>query len=255
MGNLTFKRMGYSPSILLIFVMSISIAACDQDIKSLNIVWKGFTRTCDSMDPGNSSISCHGVRIVRRIVQEFLERSAARPSIEIFNGISLVKKSSATDRKARLIHSGSIMDFLENRQLQVKLTDILPYNFESLIATSLPNSQGSRGDKGGGGKGGGGYLLMAMMMGKMVAALGFGALAMLAMKALMVSALALTLSLVVALKKLSGGHEDHGGGEHHVVYAQEIGHHHRKRSATNHEDIEQSPYRGYTEIYSSLRAS
>lgn len=89
----------------------------------------------------------------------------------------------------------------------------------------------------------------------MMAAMGFGALGLLAMKALMVSAMALMLSLIVAVKKLAGGHDDHGG--HHVVYAQEVGHHHRKKrsSIDEEEDLSQLPYRGYANLYANLRSS
>lgn len=78
----------------------------------------------------------------------------------------------------------------------------------------------------------------------MLAAMGFGALALLAMKALMISALALMLSLIVAAKKLAGHKEE---GSHHVVYAQEITPHHRRRRSlgTKHDDIKNQPYRGY----------
>lgn len=86
----------------------------------------------------------------------------------------------------------------------------------------------------------------------MMAAMGFGALGLLAMKALTVSAMALMLSLIVAVKKLAGGHEEHG---HHVVYAQEVGHHHRKRSIGDNDDSTQLPYRGYANLYANLRAS
>lgn len=87
-----------------------------------------------------------------------------------------------------------------------------------------------------------------------MAAMGFGALGLLAMKALMVSAMALMLSLIVAVKKLAGGHDDHGGG-HHVVYAQEVGHHHRKKRSVEDVDSTQLPYRGYAHLYANLGAS
>ena len=87
----------------------------------------------------------------------------------------------------------------------------------------------------------------------MMAAIGFGSLGMLAMKALMVSSLALMLSLIVAAKKFAGSHDS--GGGHHVVYAQETGHHHSKRSAdfSNHPEL--SPYRSYASTYGTLKSS
>lgn len=58
-------------------------------------------------------------------------------------------------------------------------------------------------------------MMMGMMMAKMVGALGFAGVGALAAKALGVSMMALLLSAVVGLKKLTEG--GHGGGhsEHH----------------------------------------
>lgn len=54
--------------------------------------------------------------------------------------------------------------------------------------------------------------MMGLMMGKLMAALGIGGVGLLAMKALMVSALALMLSIIIGLKKLVH-HDDDGGGK------------------------------------------
>lgn len=64
----------------------------------------------------------------------------------------------------------------------------------------------------------------------MLAALGLGGVGLLAMKALMVSALALVLSMVVGLKKLV--HSDHDSG-HTVVHAGGHEHYRRKREAAD----------------------
>lgn len=69
-------------------------------------------------------------------------------------------------------------------------------------------------------------MLLGLMMGKMLAALGLGGVGLLAMKALMVSAIALVLSLIVGLKKLH--HTDDDGG-HTVVHAGGSYDHHRKK--------------------------
>lgn len=75
-------------------------------------------------------------------------------------------------------------------------------------------------------------MLMALMMGKMMAAIGFGTVGLLAMKALMVSALALMLSMIVGLKKLVSSGHDEGG--HTVIHATAGGHdHRRKREASD----------------------
>lgn len=88
----------------------------------------------------------------------------------------------------------------------------------------------------------------------MMAAMGFGALGLLTMKALMVSAMALMLSLIVAVKKLTSGH-DSGGGGHHVVYAQDVGHHHYRKKRSLGEEASDLPYRGYAHLFGDSRVS
>lgn len=71
-------------------------------------------------------------------------------------------------------------------------------------------------------------MMMGLMMGKMMAALGMGGIALMAMKALGVALLALMLSAIIGLKKLTEKHDD--GGEQHVyVQAHGGGHDHRRR--------------------------
>lgn len=72
---------------------------------------------------------------------------------------------------------------------------------------------------------------MGLMMAKMMAALGLGGVGLLAMKALMVSALALMLSIVIGLKKLVSSGHDEGG--YHVIHASAHGHDHRKKREAN----------------------
>lgn len=94
----------------------------------------------------------------------------------------------------------------------------------------------------------GGIMVIGLMMGKMMAALGLGGVGLLAMKALMVSALALMLSIIIGLKKLvSSGHDEgghtvihasHGGGGHGHDYR-------RKREAVD------LAYRGWNALNSS----
>ncbi|EZA55585.1 hypothetical protein X777_03840 [Ooceraea biroi] len=231
--------------------------------------WTEFSTSCAAEDAKNVSVSCHGVRIVRKIVQQLLDTTTKERNIELFEGVSLVDVPGSS-RKARVLKGfgtlGPFLQFLEGRELRVKLPSLLPPNIESALKESLPSEAEARkeggglggfgGGGGGGGKkgGGGGLLLMALMMGKMMAAMGFGALGLLAMKALMVSAMALMLSLIIAVKKLTSGGDDHGG--HHVVYAQDVGHHHRKkRSIDDDDDSTLLPYRGYANLYANLRAS
>ncbi|XP_012255471.2 uncharacterized protein LOC105685695 [Athalia rosae] len=218
-----------------------------------------FTSHCLSEDPKNASVSCQGVRIVRRVVRQFLDKSSGIPNIELSDGVKLVESSSpGTPRRARNMRNlgvvGQVVNFLEGRELRVKLPSILPDNLETALKESLPSAGQARkegggfGGGGGGGKkgGGGGVMMMALMMGKMMGALGLGALGLLAMKALMVSGLALMLSLIVAAKKLAGGHDE--GGGHHVIYAQE-GHGHGHKRSLDYLQLTELPYRGYADDY------
>ncbi|XP_070165354.1 uncharacterized protein [Polyergus mexicanus] len=225
--------------------------------------WTGFSTTCATDDSKNASVSCHGVRIVRKIVQQLLENTIKERNIELFDGVSLVEIPGSL-RKARVLKGfgglGPFLQFLEGRELRVKLPSLFPPNMETALKESLPSDfegcgrgSGGGGIGGGGKKGGGGMMIMALMMGKMMAAMGFGAVGLLAMKALMVSALALMLSLIIAVKKLASSGEDHGG--HHVVYAQEVGHHHRKKRSIDDHDSTLLPYRGYANLYANLRTS
>lgn len=82
----------------------------------------------------------------------------------------------------------------------------------------------------------------------MVAALGFGALGLLTMKALLVGSVALMLSLIMATKKMGGG----GGHDNYktVVY-QEPGHR-RRRSIDVKNDFGFVPYRPRIEDHGFL---
>ncbi|CAK9795208.1 hypothetical protein ANTPLA_LOCUS282 [Anthophora plagiata] len=254
--------------LMAVCVLSTTKQAYSADTNETNDVWSGLSTGCSNIDTKNISVSCYGVRIVRKIVQQLLEKSSKEPTIEIFDGVSLVEvPGSGPNRKGRLLkgfgNMGTLVQFLEGRELRIKLPSFLPQNIETAIQESLPVDQaragggggfgggggGHGGYGGGGGKkgGGGGYMIMALMMGKMMAALGFGALGLLAMKALMVSAMALMLSLIVAVKKLTSGHDS--GGGHHVVYAQDVGHHHYRKKRSLGEEDHDLPYRGYAHLF------
>lgn len=65
----------------------------------------------------------------------------------------------------------------------------------------------------------GGLLLVPLMIGGTLIPLAFGALALLAGKALIVSKLALVLAAIIGLKKLLGG----GGGGHESGHVEVVG--------------------------------
>lgn len=104
----------------------------------------GFTNLCTSEDPKNVSASCHGVRIVRRVVQQFLDKSSAIPIVDISDGVQLVASSDpGSPRNARNMKNhgvvSQVVDFLEGRELRVKLPNILPDNLETALKETLPS--------------------------------------------------------------------------------------------------------------------
>ncbi|XP_019877333.1 uncharacterized protein LOC109605211 [Aethina tumida] len=179
----------------------------------------------------------HGGKILGRMVRQYLH--AQPDDVRIGDGVHLV--SRAGDDGRSLSDDGTVLgavdSYLRSHELKIRLPELMPGDdlgrsfkmaLDKVEGTGVENGTG-RG-KGGGG-GGAGIGLMGLMMGKMLAALGIGGVGLLAMKALMVSALALMLSVVIGLKKLVHSGGDEGG--HHVIHASAHGHHdyRRKREA------------------------
>lgn len=113
-------------------------------------MWKGFSVTCNNDEKGevtNVSVSCHGIRLVRKIVQKLLEDAKRKRSLEIMDGVSLVEKDheEGFNRGARVLkepgYTSTVMNFLENRELRIKLPSFLPANLEDAIEASLPSSK------------------------------------------------------------------------------------------------------------------
>lgn len=80
-------------------------------------------------------------------MQQLLEKSNKEPNIEIFDGVSLVEVPGAGPiRKGRFMkgfgNMGTLMQFLEGRELRIKLPSFLPQNIESALQESLPADQG-----------------------------------------------------------------------------------------------------------------
>lgn len=78
-------------------------------------------------DIGNLSASCHGVRIVRKIVQKLLEEGEKNRSIEIMDGLTIVKTEDEEESKAPSTYArgfgniGAVMRFLRGRELRIRL--------------------------------------------------------------------------------------------------------------------------------------
>ncbi|XP_061723643.1 uncharacterized protein LOC133529853 [Cydia pomonella] len=166
--------------------------------------------------------------------------------IDIADGVKLVSipVSNSLEDEGRGFGDSPlfrIAKFLQGHELRVKLPNLVEKDkISKIVEESLRtvdetyrNSSGTGRGKGGGG--GGSIALLGMMMAKTLGAVGLGGVALLTMKALAASALALMLSAIVGVKKLAS-HDDHE--DHQVIYAGHHGHHRRKREAP-------LPYRGW----------
>lgn len=110
--------------------------------------WKGFSVACTSEElQGQDGLaSCHGIRLVRRIVQGLLEEVGKRRSLEIADGVSLVQRDEeeedGTKRAGRVLKGFGemrwIVRFLEGRELRIGLPSLLPGNWVAAVEGSLP---------------------------------------------------------------------------------------------------------------------
>lgn len=129
---------------LVIFALSIidTMNAAATTAGTVDNAWTEFSTSCASEDTKNVSVSCHGVRIVRKIVQQLLDTTSKERNIELFEGVSLVGVPGSS-RKARVLKGfrslGPFLQFLEGRELRVKLPSLLPPNIETALKESLPS--------------------------------------------------------------------------------------------------------------------
>lgn len=132
--------------VLATFLCLSNVIAIDRGLsKDFTNAWKDFSTDCSAEEPKNLSVSCQGVRIVRRVVQQLLENSSKESDIEIFDGISLVEvEDASSSRKGRFLKGfGSmtpLLQFLEGRELRVKLPKLLPQNFETAFEKTMTSS-------------------------------------------------------------------------------------------------------------------
>lgn len=112
------------------------------DAATAEDAWTGFSTSCATEDSKNMSVSCHGVRIVRKIVQQLLETTSKERNIELFDGVSLIEVPGS-NRKSKALKGfgglGPFIQFLEGRELRIKLPSLLPPNMETALKESLPS--------------------------------------------------------------------------------------------------------------------
>ncbi|KAK2579915.1 hypothetical protein KPH14_007595 [Odynerus spinipes] len=165
-------------------------------------------------------------------VVSFLDRLSEQEDLGILPGVSVVKENASSDVSSAEVVANLARDFpndvekrldaylvhkvgsyLNTHSISIKLFDpktfeaARSFNEEALAQLGLGGNQnvetGRKKDKGGYG----GLMAGLMMMKGTLGAVGFGALALLAGKALMTGLMALMLSAIVGLKSLAGGGE------------------------------------------------
>ncbi|XP_050304927.1 uncharacterized protein LOC126742325 [Anthonomus grandis grandis] len=188
-----------------------------------------------------------GFAILAKVLRQYI--NSQPDDVKIGDGVHIISTRSENDARAYGDDTtllGAVENYLDSHEVRIRLPELMPgEGFGRAFKTAMDEVESKEGENeprggggggggggkgGGGGGGGGGVMMMGLMMGKLLAALGIGGVGLLAMKALMVSALALMLSIIIGLKKLV--HHDDDGGGHHVIHAGH-GHeyHRRKREA------------------------
>ncbi|KAJ9577070.1 hypothetical protein L9F63_006350 [Diploptera punctata] len=209
----------------------------------------------------NASVACHGVKILKRVVTQLLDSPR---NFQLAGGVQLVRSSSGAGKEPRSMQEGDnslisrFKKFLRSYELRIKIADMLPsgedlakFIQEMKSADIDSDSSARKKDKGQGGM----LLAMGLMMKGMLTAIGMGGLGLLAMKALMVSGMALMLSAIIGIKKLASKDDDHGSG--HVVSVVPVHHsggehgHYRKKRSTEGDVYEAAmmAYRGYKLLF------
>ncbi|XP_065351538.1 uncharacterized protein LOC135946962 [Cloeon dipterum] len=184
----------HSPSVLVLFTAAAFMqAGAFEAPGGLAEAVVGLVRGCD----GPGAVTCLQGRAVDAL--------SANLDKDVSLGDFVVLSAPPADenRTSRTMRNKPTSDlltmlseFLASRTLQVRLP-------KQLIPKNLEEARGKL-------KKMGGTLLAGLMMMKgTLGALAFGALAMIAGKALLLSVMALTLALISALKKVSHGHSDH----------------------------------------------
>ncbi|XP_018333767.1 uncharacterized protein LOC108742905 [Agrilus planipennis] len=198
----------------------------------------------DALDYGQ------GLQMLGKVVRQFLQSQPE--DIILGDGVHLVTTQNANEISGRAMSDGgsvftALENYLRSHEIQIKLPELLPKgdlgrSLKSVMEDVKEDAEVTgRGKKGGGF---GGIMVLSMMFGKMLAALGLGGVGLLAMKALMVSAMALMLSMIIGIKKLASHGGDDGG--YHVIHASG-GHHDRKKR-----EAAEMAYNSWKSLYSSI---
>ncbi|XP_033165148.1 uncharacterized protein LOC117144207 isoform X2 [Drosophila mauritiana] len=181
------------PLLCLLFLTAVRSENCDQD--------------------AGATLYCRGERALRNVLRN-LNRSD-HPLV-VVRGLEIVPLQNNSiadkepDQEQGLLDTLSF--YLRTHEINVKLADLL--EDEAQVSARKKD------------KGQGMLLAMALMFGKMMAVMGLGGIAALAMKALGVSLVALMMAGMLGLKTAA----QHGGeSSHSISYVTGEGHHHKRR--------------------------
>ncbi|XP_052890286.1 uncharacterized protein LOC128298559 [Anopheles moucheti] len=221
-------------------------------------------KDCGGIDGG---LSCHGAKIVRSLVRR-LARSGPDDALKLFPGVEIVANDDAEERERSLNEVadddrtmfGRFARYLQSHELKINFGQLVQRgDIKEAIRTAFGAmdqeviadvAEARKKDKGGLGA----IMMMGLMMGKLLAALGFGGVGLLALKALGVSMVALLLSAILGLKKLTehGDHKGRHNDEHFEVHAEnEHGHAgsaRKRRSVETASATNQMAYNGWAQL-------
>ncbi|EDX11840.1 uncharacterized protein LOC123327289 [Drosophila simulans] len=182
------------PLLCLLFLTAVRSENCDQD--------------------AGATLYCRGERALRNVLRN-LNRSD-HPLV-VVRGLEIVPLQNNSiadkepDQEQGLLDTLSF--YLRTHEINVKLADLLEDEAQVSEARKKDKGQGM-------------LLAMALMFGKMMAVMGLGGIAALAMKALGVSLVALMMAGMLGLKTAA----QHGGeSSHSISYVTGEGHHHKRR--------------------------
>ncbi|XP_062705638.1 uncharacterized protein LOC134283976 [Aedes albopictus] len=246
------KSSARSAMLVLMAVMVIALA--------LPVESKDVFKDCSGV---KNSMYCFG----SMMVQNGLKRLASEKSLQIAPGLEVVETASqeSADEGYRSFNEvkeedtgvlARVSRYLANHELKINLSEMMRKNeLQNVLKTIQDDMVGEmqearKKDKGGMGA----ILMMGVMMSKMLGALGFGGVAMLAMKALGVSMMALLLSGILGLKKLTEGGGDHKGRHNQDVDFQVFsgdpsGNYESHQDGSGHRRISNLAYRGWSDEY------
>ncbi|XP_053698683.1 uncharacterized protein LOC128745635 [Sabethes cyaneus] len=216
----------------------------------------------------DSPLSCYGAKMFRNVMKRLTREKSLRltPGVEVIavggdnneeqqRSINEIgdEREGIFDRIGRYLTTHELKINVGEILRRGDIQDVVRSVFGTVQRELLANiEEGRKKDKGGLGA----VMMMGVMMSKLLGAIGFGSVAMLAMKALGVSIIALVMSTIIGLKKLTEGSGDSKGRQDsniRVTAGEPI---HRNgyddygvgnRKRRRRRSTEHLPYRGWSE--------